>query len=644
MRVLRPAVWLLGSLSCTVLLGAQAPAPPLTPQQLATVVAASLRLTHLIQDVTVTADGKSVSTVQTQIKVLSAAAARTAQFPVPFNATLEDLEIPEAYTLKADGTRIPVDPSTIVSQRPAATDALAPVYSDREQKVIIFPNVEPGDSMVFTSKTTQKAAVIPGQFTMARTINDALPVDEIRYSVTAPAAMALNFDASWPHDTVRQGDTVTYRWTRMGAGPAPQAPPPVADLAKTQHLLVSSFRDFDALAHDYATLVGGKIAVTPAIQKQADALAGNLTDKRDQARAIYDWVGRNVRYVGIELGAGNIVPHDPDWTLTNRYGDCKDHAVLFASLLKARGIDAQLVLINANNRYKLGGVATISDFNHMIVFLPGLDLYADTTMAWIPFGQLPNADAGKPVLHVAESGAARHQTPVVAPGTLDSSYVVHAVMNEQGGMLVDMTTRATGSWAASLRRIDEELRTLGPELSAKRLLTQRNFPNATGTLLPGSGDDTSYQITGNARLGRPTPQTNLLNVANALDLLGRAGDNLMGPLNNRTITDADDTVCYSGHQREEMAITFRPGTRPPTLPAELHLKTANLAYDTHWSVEGDTVTVSRDFTAKMSEPLCTAATRHEAAEALAKIRADYSLAFRQVADAPPPLYTPPPAQ
>jgi len=41
----------------------------------------------------------------------------------------------------------------------------------------------------------------------------------------------------------------------------------------------------------------------------------------------------HIRYVAIELGAGGFIPHDPDWTLTNAYGDCKDQAVLFAQPL-----------------------------------------------------------------------------------------------------------------------------------------------------------------------------------------------------------------------------------------------------------------------------------------------------------------------
>ncbi len=638
MNAFRPGTRLLAGLCATLLLGAQT---QLTTQQLQAITAAAIRIKHADQAITVGADGRTVSVATMQVQLLNALAVRAAQFPVPYNATLEDIEITEAYTLKADGRKLPVDPSVILTQRPAATSSLEPVYSDREQKVIIFPDAQVGDTLVFTSKTTQKAPLMPGQFTLARSIDDAAPIEDSVYTVTAPAGMALRFDASWPQETSRQGELVTYRWHRSAPPAPPRAAPPIFDIGKTQHLLVSSFADYDAFAHDYAAMVRGKIVVTPAIQKQADTIAANAGDRRAQARAIYEWVSRNVRYVGIELGAGGIVPHDPDWTLNNRFGDCKDHAVLFASLLKARGIDAQLVLIHAGNHYKLGGVPTISDFNHMIAWLPELKLYADTTTAYIPFGQLPNGDAGKPVLHVVESGAARHQTPVVPEGALNATYTVRAVMNEQGVMIVDAATRATGAWASTLRRFDDGVRSLGSDLTAKQLLTQHNFPNATGTLLPGSGDGDSYEVSGTARLGRPSPQTSLLTTANALYVLSRPGDGLMGPLNNRAITDADDTPCLSGHQSEEIAITFRPGTRPEALPAEMHLKTANLSYDTHWSADGDTVTLRREFVSKMTEPVCTGAIRRETAEALSRIRADYAVPLRQAGASVPS--TPPPA-
>jgi transglutaminase-like putative cysteine protease len=65
------------------------------------------------------------------------------------------------------------------------------------------------------------------------------------------------------------------------------------------------------------------------------------------------WVSKNIRYVAIDIGNSGIVPHDADSVLANAYGDCKDHAVLYSALLKAKGIQSETVLINLGEAYTL---------------------------------------------------------------------------------------------------------------------------------------------------------------------------------------------------------------------------------------------------------------------------------------------------
>ena len=222
--------------------------------------------------------------------------------------------------------------------------------------------------------------------------------------------------------------------------------------------MLSSFKDYDVFAHSFGGLMRTKVVVTPEVQKQADTITAGISGKKEQARAIYDWVNQHVRYVGIELGVGGFIPHDANWTLNNAFGDCKDQAVLFASLLKAKNIPADLVLINAINRYKLSGIPQVNDFNHMIVYLPDWKVYADTTVPGTPFQMLPIPDYGKPVVHLVESGPAQHKTPVLPPDLVSSTYKVHAVQNSEGRYDVQATTSATGPWAASLRRITDRFR------------------------------------------------------------------------------------------------------------------------------------------------------------------------------------------
>ena len=60
--------------------------------------------------------------------------------------------------------------------------------------------------------------------------------------------------------------------------------------------------------------------------------------------ALYNYV-TGLRYVAVPLGVNSHRPHAAASVLKNRYGDCKDKANLFNTLLRAQGIAADLVLV-----------------------------------------------------------------------------------------------------------------------------------------------------------------------------------------------------------------------------------------------------------------------------------------------------------
>ncbi len=105
----------------------------------------------------------------------------------------------------------------------------------------------------------------------------------------------------------------------------------------------------------------------------------------------------------------------------------------------------------------------------------------------------------------------------------------------------------------------------------------------------------------------------------------------MGPLLKGTIKDEDETLCYNAKQTEDFSIDFTGGYRLAQIPADMHLKTASIRYDTHWSQDGNIVSVHREFESHVSQPICSGPLRAEAVAALAKIRDDYSVQTRLVA-------------
>ncbi|HKD22627.1 MAG TPA: DUF3857 domain-containing protein, partial [Rhizomicrobium sp.] len=97
------------------------------------------------------ADGSSTITSHVEIQLLSPqAVSALAQPALTFSDTMQDLQIRNAYTLKRDGTRLPVAPDAILVRQKAVP---SPMFTDLKEKVILFPNVEPGDTLVYDTVT-----------------------------------------------------------------------------------------------------------------------------------------------------------------------------------------------------------------------------------------------------------------------------------------------------------------------------------------------------------------------------------------------------------------------------------------------------------------------------------------------------------
>jgi Domain of Unknown Function with PDB structure (DUF3857)/Transglutaminase-like superfamily len=72
-----------------------------------------------------------------------------------------------------------------------------------------------------------------------------------------------------------------------------------------------------------------------------------IPDPEKQILSVLQFVQDDVRYFGIEIGANAEKPTDPSVVFSRRFGDCKDKSLLFVTILRALGIEAYPVLVNA---------------------------------------------------------------------------------------------------------------------------------------------------------------------------------------------------------------------------------------------------------------------------------------------------------
>ncbi len=593
--------------------------------------------THNIE---VGAAGGYTDTIHLRLRANNdAAAQKLGQQPVGFVASTSDAEILDAYTLKADGRKLPVDASSIYTQ-PVPNSPQMPMFDDQRQKVVVFPQVEAGDSVDLSYKYTEKEPILPGSFTFVMPFSRFVPHEDAEISIVAPRSLPLNIEThELDFEKRSEGDKVSYLWHYKAPVASPVETSLLSPLDTSPRLYASSFKDYDAFARLYAGLIASKEQVTPRIQAKADEITAGISDRRLQAQKLYEWVSAHIRYVAVEIGVGAIVPHDADTVLANGYGDCKDHVALFAALLKAKGIEGDFVLINLGNSYFLPQTAVIGQLNHAITWLPEFQLYADTTAHVAPFGTLPFGEYGKPVVRIGTSGPARVETPLLAPGQASMSIATTGQIDDKGGISAHTTLTADGAYSVLLRALATEIQAAGPDRAFAALMTgQGTSGSGSFEISPPETLGPSYALSGRYELAADPDRLKgkRFGVPGTLSVLSVPGDLLMGPLFNRQVTDSDPTPCYAGHQVEDVTLDAPAGYAFDDPPDDSKVETAHIKYATHWSVSGSRLTLHREFTATPDAALCSGALRKEAAKALADIRNsyDYGIAIEQSADAP----------
>lgn len=584
-------------------------------------------------DTQLAADGSAVTTFHVETEADNAAAAMAlGQTSVPFVTANQTLEIVEAYTRKADGTKVPVDVSAIYDQLPSGASG-APMITDLHVKTIIFPQFAVGDTAVYTARLVTKHAIFPGQYWGGDAFAKQVAFDDVEETLTAPRELPLHVENHQiGFEKSEKGGQTIYHWHYSAAASSDPIAASIHPFAHLPHFFVSTFPDYGALGRAYAQAAAPASAVTPTIKALADKITKGASDRRAITRTLYEWVAGHIRYVAIELGKGSLVPHPADTVLSNGYGDCKDHVALLAALLRAKGITSEAVLLDALSDYDLADVATFAGLNHVITYVPDLDLYLDSTSNIAPFGVLPFTEYGKPVVFASETAPRQGRMPAMPPGLARANTRTVAHLGKDGVLSGTTTSTASGPYAIELRMLALAIQAAGPEAAAKRLLELHGFGgNPTGSfdLTSPTEPADSYSINSSFKTDDWSDQlagTQRFYLPGGMRLLGLSGDDLMGSFFGSPTAKSDEEIpCFSGEAGEDISLEIPAGRQFASVPSDTHVQTANIRFDAHWSLDGQTLAVHRSFKSTINQPLCTAAIRAANAAALETIGDSYNV-------------------
>ena len=314
--------------------------------------------------------------------------------------------IVEAYTIRPNGEKVLVSSERIKIRNDEADD-LAPYFSDNMVTVIIFPQVEVGSKIYYKAVTKQNEPTIKGNYSTNIYFTPHRRYEDTRIRLTHPAELAVYADSrDVPGSrSVLPDGRIRYEYEFKQDKAYPPEPGRVELIDFAPGIQFSTYADYATLAKTFQNLMQPKTQVTPKVQQLADRLTTVAKTPRQKAQKLYDWVSANIRYVGIDVGSSGFEPHSADEILANQYGDCKDHVVLLESLLLAVGIESTPALINMSDTYQLPKLAG-TQFDHVITYIPSMDIYLDSTAQFAEFGVLPQSEQGKPTL-LAQNGQIR---------------------------------------------------------------------------------------------------------------------------------------------------------------------------------------------------------------------------------------------
>jgi len=131
---------------------------------------------------------------------------------------------------------------------------------------------------------------------------------------------------------------------------------------------------------EYLSEIQGRLTVEPSLRSMAEVAVRGCATEQEKVQALARLVQKDLTYKAIEFGRRARMPNTTAQTLRNKYGDCKDHALLLVQMLESIGIEARLALVNSSADIR-PKIPSLDQFDHVIVHLPKSEgvRFIDTT-------------------------------------------------------------------------------------------------------------------------------------------------------------------------------------------------------------------------------------------------------------------------
>lgn len=381
-----------------------------------------------------------------KLKILKEEARSMGEIPIPYDKEKEKIIEFSAYTITPDGRRHRYTKTNEISPYEDS-----PIYSDLMVRMVTMPEVNIGSIIEYKVVIESKGPPIMDAFWDDASFASTTPIKLYKKVFIFPQKLDIQykeFNLNFKPRIVSNHATVTYAWeisdVYVESEDEEYLPPPRLERIK-EGVEFSSIKSWKDVSDWYYALVRKNLKVTPGIEVVAKKAIAGKAALKDKVRAILEYVQDNFRYVSMSLGKHTFEPHPTEQVFKNKYGDCKDLALLCVAMFKVAGIESNVALFRdepsiTDPKFDL---PVLSLFNHVVVLVKDTkdgDFYIDPQLKGYDIGEYPLYFQNAYTLVITPDGGRFDRLPIFPEQRMYTRKDIKTVINADGSALTEINS------------------------------------------------------------------------------------------------------------------------------------------------------------------------------------------------------------
>ncbi len=331
-------------------------------------------------------DGNKISNYSHVVRVVndSGGLSSASQIELEFEPTYQSVALHHLHIIR-DGKSIDKLDAKRIQLLQRETQLERKMYDGRVTLSIILDDVRTGDQIDYAYTIEGANPVFAGKFSQVAWLGSWYgPVQVRQVRLLAPAERPIQYQVGPKEAKVETNLLGALRETVFRNESVRQVS--LEDAApysalKVHQVQFSEYTDWAGVSQWGEKLFQSN-AASKLVDEKAAEIKAQANDKAGQLLLALDFVQKDIRYFGTEIGINSHMPAAPETVMEQRFGDCKDKVGLLIALLKRLEIDAKPILVSTylrrQTQFAMPGPA---GFDHVIarVDLDGTAYWLDAT-------------------------------------------------------------------------------------------------------------------------------------------------------------------------------------------------------------------------------------------------------------------------